>query len=179
MTRLRSSAATTSAKSDRMSTTSAASIAMSVPEHSATPISAAANAGESLIPSPTIAITCVRGASDRPATLLIMRQMELLRDAKWIVSRCMACTMILFPLGLTPACISSIPICAAILRAVSSWSPVTIAVAIPMACSVATTRRDSGLTRSESEMWPAARPSTATRTHVRPWLSSYSLAARR
>ena len=45
----------TSAGSDRISTTSAVSIATSVPAPMAMPISAWANAGASLTPSPTIA----------------------------------------------------------------------------------------------------------------------------
>ncbi len=51
--RERSRAATTSSRSDRMSTISAASTATDVPEESAMPTVAAASAGESLIPSPT------------------------------------------------------------------------------------------------------------------------------
>ena len=46
-------AATTSNKSERMSTMSAASIAIDVPEESAIPNVAATRAGESLMPSPT------------------------------------------------------------------------------------------------------------------------------
>lgn len=46
-------AATTSNKSERMSTMSAASMATDVPEESAMPSVAATRAGESLMPSPT------------------------------------------------------------------------------------------------------------------------------
>ena len=49
----RSSAATTSSRSERMSTMSAASTATDVPEERAMPTVAAASAGESLMPSPT------------------------------------------------------------------------------------------------------------------------------
>ena len=49
----RCSAATTSSRSERMSTMSAASIATEVPEESAMPTDAATSEGESLIPSPT------------------------------------------------------------------------------------------------------------------------------
>lgn len=46
-------AATTSRRSERMRTMSAASIATDVPEERAMPTDAATSAGESLIPSPT------------------------------------------------------------------------------------------------------------------------------
>jgi hypothetical protein len=46
-------AATTSSRSERIRTISAASIATVVPEESAIPTEAATRAGESLIPSPT------------------------------------------------------------------------------------------------------------------------------
>lgn len=46
-------AATTSSRSERIKTISAASIATVVPEESAMPTEAATRAGESLIPSPT------------------------------------------------------------------------------------------------------------------------------
>ena len=51
--RERSRAATTSRRSERIRTISAASIATEVPDESAIPTVAAASAGESLIPSPT------------------------------------------------------------------------------------------------------------------------------
>ena len=50
------SAATTSSKSERISTMSAASMATDVPEESAIPNVAATRAGESLIPSPTYCV---------------------------------------------------------------------------------------------------------------------------
>lgn len=53
MDRERLSAATTSRRSERMRTISAASIATEVPDESAMPTEAATSAGESLIPSPT------------------------------------------------------------------------------------------------------------------------------
>ncbi len=53
MDRERLRAATTSRRSDRMRTMSAASIATDVPLESAIPTSATTRAGESLIPSPT------------------------------------------------------------------------------------------------------------------------------
>ena len=55
--RLRSTARTTSIGSERISTTSADSMAMSVPAPMATPTSARMSAGASLMPSPTIATT--------------------------------------------------------------------------------------------------------------------------
>ena len=51
--RERCSAATTSSRSERMSTMSAASIATDVPDERAMPTDAATSDGESLIPSPT------------------------------------------------------------------------------------------------------------------------------
>lgn len=53
MLRERLRAATTSRRSDRIRTTSAASMATEVPEDNAIPTVAATSAGESLIPSPT------------------------------------------------------------------------------------------------------------------------------
>ena len=53
MARDKSKAATTSRRSERIRTMSAASIATEVPEDSAMPTVAATSAGESLIPSPT------------------------------------------------------------------------------------------------------------------------------
>lgn len=53
MERERLSAATTSSRSERMRTMSAASIATDVPEERAMPTEAATSAGESLMPSPT------------------------------------------------------------------------------------------------------------------------------
>lgn len=50
----RCNAATTSRRSDRINTISAASIATEVPEERAIPTVAATSAGESLIPSPTL-----------------------------------------------------------------------------------------------------------------------------
>lgn len=56
MDRERWRAATTSRRSDRMRTISAASIATEVPDDNAIPTVAATRAGESLIPSPTYEI---------------------------------------------------------------------------------------------------------------------------
>eukprot|EP00982_Pelagococcus_subviridis_P012492 31176-Pelagococcus_subviridis.AAC.43 len=98
-----------------MRTKSAASIAMSVPAPIAIPTSAAANAGASLIPSPTIATT---GAARR-ATSTVPFNVFLIGGAF------SSSIFPAFPAGETSACTETIPHSAAIALAVCQLSPVT------------------------------------------------------
>ena len=86
-------------------TTSAASIATSVPAPIAIPMSARVSAGASLMPSPTM------------ATLPRFRSFRITRS---------------FPSGRTPAITSSTPACAPIAWAVRSLSPVSMTTCSPM-----------------------------------------------
>ncbi len=108
---------TTLRKSPLISTIFAVSIATSVPEPIAIPTSACANAGASLIPSPTI-VTTASGFS------------------VWIFLMASA-----FSLGRTSAkiCSLSIPSSLPMLRAVSRLSPVSMKISSPISrnCSSA------------------------------------------
>ena len=103
--RLKRIAAGTSLKRLFIKTTSAASIAISVPAPIAIPISALVSAGASLIPSPTIATFPFSFKSRMTLS---------------------------FPSGKTPAITWSTPACSPIAFAVRSLSPVNMTTRIPM-----------------------------------------------
>ena len=111
-----------------INTTSAASIAISVPAPIAIPMSALVNAGASLIPSPTIATFpfCFKFS-----------------------------TTFCFPSGSTPAITSSTPACAPIAFAVRSLSPVSITTWIPIFCSSRIARGLSSLITSATAIIPS------------------------
>ena len=124
-----------------MSTTSALSMATSVPAPMAMPMSARASAGASLMPSPTMAT--------RP------------RSARRRISRSL-------PSGSTPAITSSAPTSRWMAAAVRSLSPVSITVRMPMALSSATAARLVGFTVSATAITPSSLPSAAKNSGVLP-----------
>ena len=138
-------AAGTSLRRLFISTTSAASMAISVPAPMAMPISARVSAGASLIPSPTIAT-------------LPLRFKERITLS--------------FPSGSTPAITSSTPACRPTALAVRSLSPVSITTWIPMFCSSFTARGLSSLMVSATAMIPAIRPSRLKNSGVLPSCAS-------
>ena len=99
-----------------ITTTSAASMAISLPAPMATPTSAAVSAGASLMPSPTIMVF--------PSA-----------PSDFITSA--------FPSGRTDAMTRSTPACAPIACAVRSLSPVTITVRMPISFSRRTAAAES------------------------------------
>ena len=119
-----------------INTTSADSIATSVPVPIASPTSASAKAGASLIPSPTKAILPYFAFSSLTALTL--------------------------PSGRTSAITSSIPNCLAIARAVRALSPVTIATLRPNWCRALIAAGVVVLIGSATAIIPASSPSTAT-----------------
>mmetsp|Transcript_16773 Transcript_16773/g.50868 ORF Transcript_16773/g.50868 Transcript_16773/m.50868 type:complete len:228 (-) Transcript_16773:1515-2198(-) len=152
----RSSATRTSRRSDLMSTTSAASMATCVPPPTATPTSATARAGESLMPSPTIATiplarllpitfshkegdsrsssssslggSCVGVVTGSCPPLRGVRRRRARRRAAALVSCWRSRTKAAFSAGSTPAltCSDSRPTCLATASAVRTSSPVSI-----------------------------------------------------
>ena len=146
--RLKRIAAGTSERRLFIRTTSAASIAISVPAPMAIPISALVRAGASLMPSPTIA------------------------TFPFSFRRLMTAS---FPSGRTPAMTSSTPACAPMARAVRSLSPVSITTRIPIFCSSFTARGLSSLMTSATAIIPSIFPSSLKNSGVFP--SSESFAA--
>ena len=142
-------AAGTSRTSERMSTTSALSMAMSVPAPMAMPTSARASAGASLMPSPTMAT--------RPCA-------ERRRISRSLSS------------GSTPAMTSSAPTRRWIACAVRSLSPVSITVRKPMARNSSSAAALEGLTVSATATRPHTLPPQAKNKGVLP--SSASSRAR-
>mmetsp|Transcript_5426 Transcript_5426/g.22209 ORF Transcript_5426/g.22209 Transcript_5426/m.22209 type:complete len:240 (-) Transcript_5426:2591-3310(-) len=136
VTRDISSAATTSSRLDRTSTTPAASIATSVPAPTAIPRSDWAIAGASLMPSPTT------------ATLF--------------PSCCRSLTASTFPAGRASATTCLMPTDAAIARATLQLSPDTSEVPTPRPVSAATAADASGLTGSLTHTRPSGLPPWAT-----------------
>ncbi|MNC31937.1 hypothetical protein D3C75_802740 [compost metagenome] len=122
-------------RSPDISTTSAASIATSVPVPIASPTSASANAGASLMPSPT-------KATRAPLTRNFFSAATL-------------------PSGNTSAATSSIPSCLAIAAAVAALSPVIIATLRPSACSALIASGVVSLIGSATAITAAKRPSIA------------------
>jgi len=120
-------------------------MATSVPDPSARPRSAAARAGASLTPSPTI-------ATGRPPA--------------WICAMTAA-----LPSGMVPAMTSSMPTAAATARAVASLSPVSRTGCRPSARSRVTAARADGLTVSATATAPRTAPSQPISTAVRPYRS--------
>jgi hypothetical protein len=121
---------------------SAAQIATSVPAPTAMPRSAAASAGPSFTPSPTMAIRCPRA--------------------------CKSLMMAALAAGRIPAITSSTPTAAATARAVSSLSPVSRTGRRPRRRSPATAPGADGLTVSATASAPLTSPSQQTRTVVWP-----------
>jgi hypothetical protein len=121
---------------------SAVPIATSVPDPRASPRSAAASAGPSLTPSPTIATRCPRAR--RPAMTSA------------------------FPAGRVPAMTSSMPTTAATARAVASLSPVSRTGCTPRPRRSAMAARAVGLIASAPALAPRRpRPSRPAR-RVKP-----------
>ena len=125
-----------------ISTTSAASIATSVPVPMARPTSASARAGASLMPSPTKATGPCAARS--------------------------ACTASTLPAGSTSARTTSIPSRAAMAAAVRRSSPVIIATVRPWSCNARIAAGVVSLIGSATATTAAARPSSATSSGVRP-----------
>src|SRR5215204_22061 len=121
---------------------SAASIATSVPVPMATPTSALARAGASLMPSPTIATTL-------PSTCSLRISFSLSS-------------------GMTSASTRSMPSCPATDSAVCPLSPVSMTTSSPIRCSRSTASLDSSRTTSATATRPATSPSTATNICVFP-----------
>ena len=117
-------------------------MATSVPEPMASPRSAAASAGPSLTPSPTM-------ATDRPCA-------------------CRSVITATLSAGIAPAITSSMPASAATASAVASLSPVSRIVRRPRRRSAATAPAAEGLTVSATATAPRAWPSHPASTTVRP-----------
>ena len=149
--RLRRIAAATSVRRLWMSTTSAASIATSVPAPMAIPTSARVSAGASLMPSPTIATF--------PAS------------ASWR----MTCSL---PSGFTPAMTRSTPASRPTACAVRSLSPVSITTRMPIPCSSRTAWGLSALMASATAITPRSLPSRAKNRGVLPDSASCSACLR-
>ena len=108
-------------------------MATSAPVPIATPRSAAASAGASLMPSPTIATTLPRACSSSTTPALSP-------GSTWARTRS-----------------GGIPTCAATARAVARWSPVTSQASMPAASRARTASADSGLTGSAIAIRPDRR----------------------
>ena len=112
-----------------INTTSAASMAMSVPAPIAIPMSARVKAGASLMPSPTIAV---------------------------FPDFCKSLMTLSFPSGSTPAITSSTPASWPIAFAVRSLSPVSITTLIPIDCNSLTACLLSGFMTSATAIIPTS-----------------------
>mmetsp|Transcript_10714 Transcript_10714/g.44942 ORF Transcript_10714/g.44942 Transcript_10714/m.44942 type:complete len:360 (+) Transcript_10714:382-1461(+) len=132
-------------------------MAISVPAPIAIPTSAAASAGASLIPSPTMATT----GTTRRATVLTA-PVSVFFTGGALSSSIFAA----FPAGDTSACTDTIPHSAAIARAVCQLSPVTKCDSTPMRLSAATTPAASGRMGSVMASAPTTSLFIATSTHV-------------
>ena len=148
--RLSRTAAGTSQSALFISTTSAESIATSVPAPIAMPVSALVSAGASLMPSPTIAVF-PRSCRRRITASL--------------------------PSGRTPAITSSTDACPPTAPAVRSLSPVSITTRMPISFSSSTASLLSALSVSETAMIPSTLSPHANRSGVLP--SCASACARR
>ena len=123
-------AAGTSARSLFISTTSAASIAIAVPEPIAIPTSACASAGASLMPSPTIATAPPFAAAwNSLSALALSPGSSSARNSSSLSSAAMACATALL-------------------------SPVSIALLMPRDLSRATASAAPGLSRSPMPITP-------------------------
>ena len=145
MARLRRMAAGTSSRRLFMSTTSAASMATSVPAPMAMPVSARVRAGASLMPSPTMATLPCSFRRRITASL---------------------------PSGRTPAMTSSTPACAPMAFAVRSLSPVSMTTRMPMPCSSRTACGLSGLMMSATAITPRSLPLRQKNSGVLPCSAS-------
>src|SRR5438309_1070989 len=132
------------AGSESRSTMLAASRAAEVPLFIAIPTSAFARAGASFVPSPSTPTTCPRFCSSSTRTSLSA--------------------------GFAPAMTSSMPASWAITRAVSSASPVTMTVLMPVARTASSFSRMCGFRLSRRLMSPTTKRSTATAIGVPPVL---------
>mmetsp|Transcript_2845 Transcript_2845/g.9564 ORF Transcript_2845/g.9564 Transcript_2845/m.9564 type:complete len:314 (-) Transcript_2845:505-1446(-) len=121
---------------------SAASMATRVPLPMAMPTSAWASAGESLMPSPTMATPRC--------------------------TRCRSATHRFFSAGKAPARTRAgrSPRSSATAKAVASWSPVSIQTSTPRRRSARSTARASGRGASATATAPTTEPSSATKTAV-------------
>ena len=126
-------------------TTSAASMATSVPAPMAMPVPARVRAGASLMPSPTMATL--------PFSLRARITLSL-------------------PSGRTPAITWSTPACRPMASAVRWLSPVSITTRMPMACSWRMASGLSSLMVSATAMTPSSRPSPPKKRGVLPCSAS-------
>mmetsp|Transcript_28822 Transcript_28822/g.94334 ORF Transcript_28822/g.94334 Transcript_28822/m.94334 type:complete len:217 (-) Transcript_28822:24-674(-) len=134
--RLTSMAVATSSRTLRINTTSAVSTAICAPAPMATPRSAAASAGESLTPSPTMATTWPWSMSD-------------------VTFRALSS-------GRTLASTREMPHWRAMAWAVRSLSPVSIQTSMPrFDCKCETTRAASSLIMSATPIMPTTSPDPA------------------
>mmetsp|Transcript_12737 Transcript_12737/g.44242 ORF Transcript_12737/g.44242 Transcript_12737/m.44242 type:complete len:356 (+) Transcript_12737:314-1381(+) len=142
-----------------MSTKSAASMATSVPAPTAIPTSAAASAGASFTPSPTMATHVGCPPSE--------------------AGRCSSRMASALPAGGTSACTCLMPTSSPTARAVRQLSPLTMWHSTPILPSAATTPPASGLMASETAKVATSSPPTASDTHVlaRPSISSRNASA--
>ena len=148
--RLSRMAAGTSLRRLLTSTTSAASMATSVPAPMAMPMSARVSAGASLMPSPTMA--------------------TLPRALRRRISRSL-------PSGSTPAITSSTPACAPMALAVRALSPVIMTTRMPMLRSSRMACGLSGLSTSATATMPSSSPPRAKNSGVLPASASASACA--
>ena len=125
-----------------MRTTSAVSIATSVPAPMAIPRSAWARAGASFTPSPTI--------------------------ATFFPALCSSAILLALSPGSTSAITACTPSWAAIRFAVASLSPVSMTTSTPASFNAATAAAEVGRGASAIPINATASPSTATQTTVRP-----------
>ncbi len=132
----------TSLRLPLISTIEPAFAATSVPVPSAMPMSAAARAGASLAPSPTMATT--------PPLFLNLS-----------ICSCL-------PPGSTPATTSFIPAFSATARAVASLSPVTMTTFTPLETSFCTASAESSFMASAAAKTADGTPSTVITTAVLP-----------
>ena len=133
-------------KSSFMMSTSAASMAMSVPAAPmAKPISACASAGASLMPSPVMAVT-----------------------PYWLCRAKMACSL---SSGSKLPRASSMPAWAATALAVAWLSPVSMTVRTPKSCSCASAVCELALMRSATANSASTWVSLASKLRVRPCAS--------
>ena len=136
-------AVTTSCKESFISTTSAESMAMSVPAPMAMPISALVRAGASLMPSPTMATLCPFSCQER--------------------------TQASFSVGSTSDTASAISSSFRIASAVTLLSPVSMTTVRPISLNFRMAARLVSRTVSATAMIPAACPSRTKRSGVFPW----------
>mmetsp|Transcript_9075 Transcript_9075/g.28719 ORF Transcript_9075/g.28719 Transcript_9075/m.28719 type:complete len:362 (+) Transcript_9075:762-1847(+) len=164
--RPRCNATGTESRSLRVSTTSAASTATSVPAPTAMPTSAWASAGASFTPSPTMHTPSWRSALPTPSTLTREPLGTPLRcrDATWSALSCGSTWEMTLAGGM--------PTRDAIDLAHAALSPVNIQTDSPMLCSALMAAAASARGVSSSAAMPTTCPPSAANTTVLPSFSS-------